>query len=61
MRVDATVVVVAGWSTFRARRGRVTATQPHLMVLLDGEPKPMRFGDREVVEESNPGPMVAGE
>ena len=60
MRVGALVVVVAQWSSFHGQRGRVTQREP-LMVLLDGERQPMRFGEREVVEESEPRHMVAGE
>ncbi len=43
------VVVVAHWSTFRGMRGRVVATSPHLMILIDDDKYPIRVGTREVV------------
>ncbi len=43
------VVVVAHWSTFRGMRGRVVATMPHLMILIDDDKYPIRVGTREVV------------
>jgi len=44
------VLFVAPWNTFKGQRGRVTATTPHFMVLVDGDRLPMRFDVREVVE-----------
>lgn len=60
MIVGAAVIVIAPWSSFRGQRGRVTQREP-LMVLLDGERQPMRFGAREVVQEPEPQHIVAGE
>ncbi len=48
------VLVVAGWSTFYGQRGRITSYEPRTMVLIDGEKKPMRFGESEIVVESTP-------
>lgn len=62
MKAGARVRVLADWSTFRGQEGRVTATRPHLMVLLRDERQPMRFGETEVSEVSESDPhMVAGE
>lgn len=52
MKLEARVVVIERRCSFHGQRGRVTQTTPHLMVLLDGEEKPLRFGESEVVEES---------
>ena len=42
------VRVVAGWSSFLGQSGAVVSREPYLMVLLEGETQPMRFGDTEV-------------
>lgn len=42
------VEVAAPWSSFWRKRGRVTQTQPYLMVHVEGERVPMRFGEGEV-------------
>lgn len=48
------VLVVAPWSSFHGMRGEVTQAEPHVMVLLDGETKPLRMGATEIIpaEES---------
>lgn len=43
MKLRQRVVVIAPWSHFRGREGRVVSLDPP-MVHLDGEPKPLRFG-----------------
>lgn len=43
------VVFVGSWNSFLGQRGRVTANEPHLMVLVDGETHAMRFDRREVM------------
>lgn len=51
MRRDDRVLVTANWSSFCGMRGTVKSTQPHLMVLLDGDSYPIRFGERECSRE----------
>lgn len=48
--VNDRVRVCAHWSSFVGMSGVVTSTSP-LMVRLDGDAHPMRFGEREVVRE----------
>lgn len=45
------VIVSANWSSFYGMAGEVIQTSPHLMVRLDGDKFPMRFGEREVSPE----------
>ena len=53
MRAGQRVVVVASWSSFCGMRGKVMQVSPHLMVHLDGDAFPMRFGDREVAPDES--------
>lgn len=48
MRPGDRIEVTASWSSFRGQRGRIVATAPHLMVVLDDDPRPMRVGQTEV-------------
>ena len=48
MRVGDRVVVTAMWSSFHTMKGRVVATAPHLMILIDHDVHPIRVGEREV-------------
>ncbi len=48
MKIGDPIVVSAQWSSFYGFRGRVTATDPHLMVLLHGDAHSIRVGEREV-------------
>lgn len=52
MNVDAPVIVIVEWSRFRGRRGKVTPTLPHILVLLEGETIPLRFGAGELAPAS---------
>lgn len=54
------VLVVAPWSTYRGRAGRVTARRPGLMVLIDGERLPVAVRADEVVPELDDSRHVAG-
>jgi hypothetical protein len=38
------------WSTFAGLAGYVTATTPHLMVLIDGDRLPVRVHAKEVAQ-----------
>jgi hypothetical protein len=49
MKVGSRVLITAGWSSFHHRRGVITQLDPYLMVLLDGEAKPLRMGVRELI------------
>jgi len=42
------VEVHAQWCSFYRSRGVVTAVKPHLMIVVDGDTYPIRFGEREV-------------
>lgn len=42
------VRVTATWSSFVGMAGRVTATRPHIMVILDGDRLPIRVTEREI-------------
>lgn len=53
MKVGDRVLVHEAWSSFQGQRGEVTQTKPFLMVLLDDESRPMRFGDSEVIAVDN--------
>lgn len=48
MKVGDPIVFTAQWSSFYGFRGRVVATSPHLMVLLDGDRSSIRVSEREV-------------
>jgi hypothetical protein len=54
MNIGDRVTVFSGWSSFRGCMGKIVQLKPYVMVLLDGEDKPMAFGTSEIVEESNP-------
>lgn len=41
-------------NSFAGQFGRVTQDVPFLMVLLEGERKPLRFGERELVRVETP-------
>lgn len=60
LTLDTRVIVIAPWSTFRGRTGRVVQLEPYLAVLLDGESKPLRMGDREVIPADESRRHVAG-
>ncbi len=54
MIVGQRVVVRAAWSSFVGQLGVVTQARPYLMVRIEGERQPMRFGDAEVAPLSEP-------
>ena len=49
MKLGDPVLVVATWSSFRGKRGRVVQTHPYLMVVFPGDPRPMRIEEPSVV------------
>jgi len=53
VRVGDRVVVTAQWSSFAGMRGVVTATSPHLMILIDRDKYPIRVGVKEVAPEAD--------
>lgn len=61
MRKGDRVEVTAQWSSFYRMRGRVTATVPHLMVLIDDDAYPIRVGEREVTRLESEHHMTAGD
>lgn len=48
MNIGDRVVFTAAWSTFYTMHGTVTSTQPHIMVLIDGDSYSIRVGSREI-------------
>ena len=49
MRLGGRVEVRSDWSMFTGQQGELVQAEPHLMVALDGEAEPLRFGEGELV------------
>lgn len=45
------VLFIAPWSSFKGQRGKVTQTEPCLMVVFPDDPRPIRVGEREVIPD----------
>jgi hypothetical protein len=58
MKVGTRVLITAGWSSFHHRRGVITQIEPFIMVLLEGERKPLRMGHREFIADPEPSLLI---
>ena len=53
------VLVTAQWSSFFGQRGTVQSVAP-LMIIIDGDTFPMRFGERECIVDAPTSPSLTG-
>lgn len=61
MKIGSRVIVTERRCSFHGKSGRVTQITPYLLVHLDDERKPLRFGVSEVAEEPESVPMTGAE
>lgn len=61
MKIGSRVIVTDRTCSFFGQSGRVTQVTPHMMVHLDDERLPLRFGVSEVAEEPESVPMTGAE